>query len=62
MVLGFPFSAVITLLTLIWGRKRLAQQPILAFLFVSCLTATLFFSGWGLYHGGFPQFTDVGLV
>jgi hypothetical protein len=34
----------------------------LAFFFVSCLPACLLFAIWGLRWGGFPQFTDVGLI
>lgn len=60
--LGFPFVAIITLLTLIWGRQKLGQQPLLAFFFTAFLVATLLFVGWGVYWGGFPQFTDVGLI
>ena len=62
VVVGLPFAMIITLLTLIWGRKKLAQQPILAFFFIACLVAVLFLGGWGLYYGGFPQFSDVGLL
>jgi hypothetical protein len=60
--LGLPFAVVITLLALIWGRRKLGQQPLLAFFFVACLVAALLFAGWGFYWGGFPQFTDVGLL
>ena len=38
------------------------RKPILAFFLISCLVALLFFGGWGLYWGGIPQFTDVGLI
>jgi hypothetical protein len=62
VVLGLPFAILITLLTLIWGRRKLAQQPVLAFFFFACLVAILLFAGWGLYWGGFPQFSDVGLI
>ena len=62
VLLGLPFSLGITLLVLIWGRKQLAQKPILAFFFIACLVATLFLVGWGLYWGGFPQFSEVGLI
>ncbi len=62
VVLGLPFTIIITLLTLIWGRKKLAQQPILAFFSIACLVALILFAGWELYWGGFPQFTDVGLI
>jgi len=60
--LGLPFTIIIILLTLIWGRKKLAQQPVLGFFFVACLVAAGLFAGWGLYWGGFPQFSEVGLI
>ena len=60
--LGLPFVALMALLVLLWGRKQLPHKPILAFFFVSCLVALLFLVGWGVYWGGFPQFSDVGLI
>jgi hypothetical protein len=62
MALGLPFTALVTLFGLIWGRNRLARQPLLAFMFFSCLLAFILFVGWGIYWGGFPQFSDVGLI
>ena len=62
VVLGLPFVAIIALLGLIWGRRHLAHKPLLAFFFISCLLAAVLFAGWGLYWGGFPQFTEVGLI
>lgn len=60
--LGLIFALLIVLLTLVWGRDKLASQPVLAFFFISCLVALLLFAAWGLYWGGFPQFSDVGLI
>jgi hypothetical protein len=60
--LGLPFAAVVVLVALIWGRKKLTNRPLLAFFFVSCLIASIFLAGWGLYWGGFPQFSEVGLM
>jgi hypothetical protein len=60
--IGLPFATVVALFVLIWGRGKISQQPILAFFFVSCLLAFLFFASWGIYWGGFPQFSDVGLI
>lgn len=54
LAIGLPFAAAVTLLVLVWGRRKLAQQPFLAFFFVSCLLALLLFIGWGLYWGCFP--------
>jgi len=56
--MGFPFAAVVSLLILVWGRKKLIQQPILGFFFVSHLLALLMFIGWGLYWGGFPPIME----
>lgn len=60
--IGFPFAILVTLFSLVWGRKKLARQPLLAFFFVTCLVASLFYIGWGLYWGGFPEFGEVGLL
>jgi hypothetical protein len=60
--LGLPSLVIIFLISLIWGRKKLSQQPILAFFFIACFAALLLLIGWGLYWGGFPQFSDVGLI
>jgi len=57
--LGLPFTFIVTVFTLIWGRKNAAQQPIYAFFFIACLTAFVLFAGWGLYWGGFPEILDV---
>ena len=51
LILGLPFTFIVTLLVFIWGRKKLAQQPILAFFFVACSFALLLFAGWWLYWG-----------
>ena len=60
--LGLPATALVVLFGLVWGRRRLAGQPVLAFFFLSCLVALLLFVGWGLYWGGFPEFSEVGLI
>ena len=60
--LGVPFVILVTLLGLIWGRKRFSQQPLLLFFFIACLVATVFFAGWGVYWGGLPEFSEVGII
>jgi hypothetical protein len=62
LAIGLPFSLLVIVFTLVSERKKLAQRPILAFFFISCLLAFLLFAGWGLYWGGFPEFSDVGLI
>jgi hypothetical protein len=60
--MSLPFCLLVTLFGLVWGRKKLGQQPVLAFFFVACLVALLVLAGWGLYWGGFPEFSEVGLI
>jgi hypothetical protein len=62
VALGLPVVVIGLAFALIAGRKKLGQRPVLAFFFVVCLLAFLLFTGWGLYWGGFPQFSDVGLL
>jgi hypothetical protein len=62
VALGLPFVSIVTLLGLIWWRKRLADRPVLAFFFVTCVVATTLFLGWVSYWGGFPEFSEVGLL
>ena len=60
--LGVPFAALVVLFTLIWGRHGLRQQPILAFFFTGYLVAALLFLIWGIYWGGLPEFSEVGII
>jgi len=62
LLLGLPFAAIVTALTLVRGRGTLRHRPLAAFFGLACLVALLLFLGWGLYWRGFPQFTDVGLI
>lgn len=57
--LGLSFTFVVTLLTLIWGRRKLAQQPVYAFFSLACLVALVLLICWGLYWGGFPEILGV---
>lgn len=60
--LGVPFAVFVVVFTLVWGRRKLRQQPILGFFFVTYLVAILLFFGWGLYWGGLPEFSKVGII
>jgi len=62
VALSLPFAVIGLAFALLVGRKKLGQRPVLAFFFVVCLLAFVLFTGWGLYWGGFPQFSDVGLL
>ena len=60
--LGVTFAILVTMLGLIWGRKRFSQRPMLLFFFVACIVATVFFAGWGVYWHGLPEFSKVGII
>ena len=60
--LGITFSVLAVLFCIIWGRKIMSQRPLLTFFFISFIIAILFFIGWGAYHGGLPQFSEVGII
>lgn len=59
--IGVPF-AVIVVCVLFWKRRNTKQQPMLAFYFVTYLVACLFFLEWGIYHGGLPEFSEIGII
>ena len=56
--MGLPFVSAVVLLVLIGGRSKLAMQPVLAFLFLSCLVAVVLFVGWQLYWGCLPPILE----
>jgi hypothetical protein len=60
--MGFPFAVLAALFGLIWGRKKLKEQPLLTFFTVAYLVALLFIVGWGIYWGGWPEFSEVGII
>lgn len=60
--LGVTFAAVVALFGLVWGRKKLRQQPLLLFFFIAYLVATLFSAGLGIYWRGLPEFSQLGII
>lgn len=60
--IGLPYAILVIVFGLVWGRKVLREQPILAFFLVGYGVALLLFLAWGVYWGGFPQFSEVGII
>jgi hypothetical protein len=60
--LGIPFAILVAVFGMLWGRKKLRRQPLLAFFLVSHLIAIILFAGWAIYWGGLPQFSQVGII
>ena len=59
--IGVPFAVVVAFV-LFWRRRNIKRQPMLVFYLVTYLVACLFFLGWGIYHGGLPEFSEVGII
>lgn len=60
--LGLPFALFVSLFILGWYRKSLRQQPALNFFLIAHLVALVLFALWAAMWGGFPQFSDVGII
>lgn len=59
--LGLPFALIVGALGLRW-RGRLRQQPVTAFFTAAHLIASILFLIWFLRWGGFPQFSELGII
>ena len=60
--MGVPFAVLAALFILVWGRKSLKKQPLLLFFLTAYLLAMVLFIGWGIYWGGLPEFSQVGII
>jgi hypothetical protein len=60
--MGLPLAAAVVLFTWVRGRRSLAEKPLMAYFASGYAIALLLFAGWGFYWGGFPQFSEVGLL
>ncbi len=59
---GLPFAVLAVIFILVWGRRRLNQQPLLFWFLTAYSLAILLFAIWGIWHQGFPGFFEVGIV
>ncbi|MEM8675183.1 MAG: hypothetical protein AAGF83_15115 [Cyanobacteria bacterium P01_G01_bin.67] len=60
--IGIPFALGVVIFSLLQGKNKICQQPILAFFLMAYALASLLFLGWGLYWGGFPEFSEIGII
>jgi len=60
--LGVSFAVLALLFGLTRGRATRKQRPIMNFFFIAFLVATILFLGWGVYWGGLPQFSEIGII
>jgi hypothetical protein len=59
---GIPYTLSVVIFTLIWGRKQLRHQPLLAFFFAACTAALILIAGWWIYWGYLPEFSKIGII
>jgi hypothetical protein len=62
VAIGFPVAVLVLAFGLLRGRKEFHHQPLLLFFFVACVVLVVFFTGWGIYWGGWPEPSQVGLL
>jgi hypothetical protein len=60
--LGLPFAALFVIVAMIWGRKELGSRPLVSFFVFGYMVALLLFAVWGIWQGGLPEFSKVGLI
>jgi hypothetical protein len=58
----FPFSIIAAITALILGWGKFKRMPVLSCFTVGYTLAALVYLGWGLYWGGFPQFSHLGWI
>ena len=55
---GTPvFTLLVAAAFLVWGARRRSDVVI-----TTAAVATVLIAGWGLYHSGFPQFSELGWI
>ncbi len=60
--MGLSFAILAVVFGLIWGRRDLRQRPLLYFLLTGYVVSLVLFAVWGVWHQGFPQFSEVGFI
>jgi len=60
--LGLPAAALIPLAILAFHRRELRRHNMIAFFFIGYILAVVLFVAWYAYWGGFPEFSEVGLL
>ena len=60
--LGLPAAILIPVAVLAFRRQDLRTHNLIAFFFASYILAVVLFVAWYAYWGGFPEFSEVGLL
>ncbi len=62
VIFGLPAAIIIPLGLLLLRRNLIQTHNLIAFFVVGYLIATALFIGWFVYWGGFPEFSEVGII
>jgi hypothetical protein len=60
--IGLPAAVLIPIGILLFRRRMLRTHNLVAFFFAAYVLAVVLFVGWYAYWGGFPEFSEVGLL
>ncbi len=60
--MGLPLTALGVITGIFWGRKHLKQQPVLLCFLIGYSVAVVLFAVWGIWQGGFPEFSETGFL
>jgi hypothetical protein len=60
--LGLPAAILIVLLIAFTQRRLIGTHNLVGFFLWGYTVALVFFLGWYLYWGGFPEFSEVGII
>ncbi len=60
--MGLPLAVVALVLAAMWGRKRMAKQPIVFTFFVAYSLALVLLAVWAIWQQGLPEFSKVGII
>jgi hypothetical protein len=60
--LGLPAAILIVLWIAFSKRRIITSHNLVGFFLVGYAVALVFFLGWYLYWGGFPEFSEVGII
>jgi hypothetical protein len=62
VLLGLPAAVLIVVWLLVRKRNDIRTQNLVAFFFLAYVIALLLFAVWFAHWGGFPEFSEVGLL
>ncbi len=62
LLMGLPLAALFVATCLLFARRGLSRQPTLYFFLLAYSISILLFATWGIWQGGFPEFSEVGII